>query len=482
MFDVAIIGGGVVGCLIARTLSRYQVKTALIEATHDVANGASKANSGIVHAGYDAKTGSHMARLNVQGNAMFDELCAELGVPLQRCGSLVIGFNEADDIRLRLLYEQGCENGVPNLQIIDGDTARQMEPTLSKDVTRALYAPTGAITCPYELTIAAFENARKNGVACYFDQPVIGLYDAPDGLRIKTKDMELTARFVINAAGVHADEIAQLVGDTHFTIQARKGEYLLLDKRAKCTQHVIFQTPNDMGKGVLVAPTVDGNVFAGPTALNLQDRQDVSVTSDSVALLQATARKSIPDINFRSVITAFAGLRAYASTDDFVLGASEKCPRLIHAAGICSPGLSCAPAIAAYIVACLGAGGLELAPNEAYIAEREPIKAFRHMTKDERIAILAENPLYGRVICRCETITEAEIVEAVHRGADSVDAIKRRTRAGMGRCQGGFCQSRVMEIIARELGKELSSVTKSGGASYIVEGPLFKGGCTDEKG
>ncbi len=467
-FDVAIIGAGITGCAIARQLGRYRLSVALIDSAEDVAMGASRANSAIVHAGYDCPPGSVEAALNVRGNALMTQWCDELDVPLVRCGSLVIGFDGADREKLDELHRRGIANGVPGMRILTGDEARQLEPALSPDVTSALLAETGGITCPYQLTVACAENARDNGCEWLLGGAVTEIRRDGDALMVRAGDRSIRARIVVNAAGVYADDVARLLGDDSFVIRPRKGEYMLLDRIASEVKTVIFQTPSQLGKGILVSPTVDGNCFAGPTAVDMADKSDTRVTPEGIDQLCCMSKKSVPALNLRAVITSFAGVRAQPSTGDFIIRASDAEPRLIHAAGICSPGLTSAPAIAEEIERLLREAGLAMPPRERYVARRRAIRAFREMDSAERRSAIAQDPNYGRVICRCETVTEAEIVEAIRRGARNVDAVKRRTRAGMGRCQGGFCGPRVMDILARELGTTLDKVTKSGGESWMV--------------
>lgn len=472
-YDVLIIGAGVTGCAIARELSHTGLKIALSDACDDVAMGASRANSAIVHAGYDCVPGTLMAKLNVRGNEMFDDVCESLNVPLLRVGSFVIAFGEEDEKELNNLLERGRANGVPGLEIISGERAREMEPKLSDDVTAALWAPTAGITCPYELTIAMSENARANGADILLRKRAVAIDYANDELTVKFEDgTSVSAKYVVNAAGVYADEVARLIGDDSFTISPRKGEYMLLDKQALCVGTVIFQTPSKLGKGVLVSPTVDGNIFAGPTAQDKVEKNDTQTTPEGLAELKKFSLKSVPTLNLRQVITSFAGVRAQPSTGDFIIRPSDKNARFIHAAGICSPGLSSAPAIAEYVRGLIKEAGADTAERADAIYVREHAKPFRQMDADERAEAYKRNPLYGRIICRCETVTEAEIVDAIHRGATTVDGVKRRTRAGMGRCQGGFCAPRVMEILSRELGVPTESLTKFGGKSYMVAGKL----------
>ncbi len=472
-YDVLIIGAGVTGCAIARELSHTGLKIALSDACDDVAMGASRANSAIVHAGYDCVPGTLMAKLNVRGNEMFDDACESLNVPLLRVGSFVIAFGEEDEKELNNLLERGRANGVPGLEIISGERAREMEPKLSDDVTAALWAPTAGITCPYELTIAMSENARANGADILLRKRAVAIDYANDEFTVKFEDgTSVSAKYVVNAAGVYADEVARLIGDDSFTISPRKGEYMLLDKQALCVGTVIFQTPSKLGKGVLVSPTVDGNIFAGPTAQDKVEKNDTQTTPEGLAELKKFSLKSVPTLNLRQVITSFAGVRAQPSTGDFIIRPSDKNARFIHAAGICSPGLSSAPAIAEYVRGLIKEAGADTAERADAIYVREHAKPFRQMDAEERAEAYKRNPLYGRIICRCETVTEAEIVDAIHRGATTVDGVKRRTRAGMGRCQGGFCAPRVMEILSRELGVPTESLTKFGGKSYMVAGKL----------
>lgn len=470
--DVLIIGGGMIGCAIARQLARNNLRIALAEAKEDVAMGASRANSGIVHAGYDALPGTHMARMNVAGNALYDQWCRELQVPLSRVGSLVIAMHEGEEEALSHLYKQGIENGVPDLFLISGDEARGLEPQLSPDVTKALWAKTGAITCPYQFAVACYENAVRNGVQFFLNTAVSAIEQKENSFTVHCGALCFEADYVVNAAGLFADDIARMVGDESFSLHPRKGEYMLLDRSASNISRVIFQTPTQMGKGVLVAPTVDGNVFAGPTATDQENREDTDTTAENMSLIRRLALQSVPALNLRAVITSFAGLRAHSDTGDFVLKPCETAPHMIHAAGICSPGLTSAPAIACYMVDLLAKAGLPMSNRDDFDPIRAAIPRFAEMTRDERVEAIQKNPLYGRVICRCETVTEAEIVEAVRRGATSLDAVKRRTRAGMGRCQGGFCAPRVMEIIHREAGIPMTEITKFGGNSKLLVGVL----------
>lgn len=471
--DLLIIGAGVTGCAIARELSHTGLGIALADAGADVAMGASRANSAIVHAGYDCAPGTLMAKLNVRGNGMFDEMCEDLNVPLLRIGSFVAAFGAEDERTLKELLARGRANGVPGLEIITGERARELEPKLSEAITAALWAPTAGITCPYELTIAMSENARANGAEILLNHRVSAISCGADGFDVSFENgSRIHAGYVVNAAGVFSDDVARMIGDDSFTISPRKGEYMLLDKQALCVSTVIFQIPSALGKGVLVAPTVDGNVFAGPTARDVADKLDTQTTSEGMSELKKMALKSVPSLGLRQVITSFAGVRAQPSTGDFIIRPSAQNDRFIHAAGICSPGLSSAPAIGEYVRKLLGEAGADVSERGDAIYVREHAKPFRLMNEAERAEAYRRNPLFGRIICRCESVTEAEIVDAIRRGATTVDGVKRRTRAGMGRCQGGFCAPRVMEILSRELGRSADELTKFGGKSYMVAGKL----------
>lgn len=471
MYDIAIVGAGVTGAMTARELSQYDLKIALLDKCNDVAMGATKANSGIVHAGFDAAEGSLMAKLNVEGCAMMAETCKKLNVPYKNNGSLVVAFSEEETEHLQKLYDRGVKNGVPDMKILSKEELLAMEPNLNPDACGALYAPTAGIVCPYELTIAAAECAVTNGVEFIRNCEVKAVETDDEKITLDTTQGKIEAKYVINAAGVFADDLARMAGDDTIHITARRGEYFLLDKSVGNTvNHTIFQCPSKMGKGILVAQTVDGNLLMGPTAEDIEDKSDVSTSNAGLNNVKKFAAKSVPTINARNAITSFTGLRAHADAHEFIIGISEKNPRLINAAGIESPGLSSSPAIAKYIDNIVKSLFGDLTVKADYDDTREAPVRFRHMTDEEREELIKKNSAYGRIICRCETITEGEILDAIHApaGARDVDGVKRRTRAGMGRCQGGFCGSKVVEILARELGCELNDITKFGGNSNIL--------------
>ena len=470
-YDVAVIGAGVVGSLITRELSKYNLKIALLERCNDCAMGATKANSAIVHAGFDAKPGSLKAKLNVRGVELMKKFCKELNVPLINNGAIVVAFSDEEMPHLEELLDRGEKNGVPGLHIVNREELVKIEPNIGDAAVGALVAPTSSIVCPYELTIAGVENAVTNGAEFIRNCEVKNIKSEDGEFVLDTTAGEIRAEYVINAAGVYSGKIANLIGDNSVEIIVRHGDYYLLDKsQGTLAKHTIFQCPTKMGKGVLVSPTVDGNLIVGPTALDIDDGDDVSTTSEGLNAIYTAATKSVPLVSLRNAITSFSGNRAHPVSDDFVIGSSAVNKKFINAAGIESPGLSSAPAIAEMVEEILNdlTGGMEK-KSDYNPVRPEPVR-FRHMSTEERAELINKNKAYGRIVCRCETITEGEIIDAIHApaGARDVDGVKRRTRAGMGRCQGGFCGSKVVEILARELGVPMNEITKFGGESRIM--------------
>lgn len=475
MFDAAIIGAGVVGAMMARELAKYRLSTCILEKENDVAMGASRANSGIVHAGYDCAPGTLKAKLNVEGAAMMEDICKTLGVKFKRNGSLVIGFDEEDRQGIEKLMAKAQANGV-KAEFLDKAGVKAVEPNISDEVAFALYAPTGGIVCPYDLTIAAIGNAMDNGAELKRNFAVTAIQKIPGGYKISSENQAVEARYVVNCAGLYSDAIAKMVGDTSISVHPRKGEYILLDKECGgLVRNTIFRTPSKMGKGILVSPTVDGNLLLGPTSVDKEDKEDKDTTAEGFAEIIAKAREYVTAIPFGKTITSFCGLRAAGNTGDFIITAPEK--GFVNAAGIESPGLSASPAIAKYIAEMLQEQGLELVENPDYVATRVSSHHFRDASLEEKNAMIRENPAYGRIICRCEGVTEGEILDAIRRnpGATDLDGVKRRTRAQMGRCQGGFCMPYITELLAREQGIAYEEVTKFGGNSVINVG-LTKGG------
>ncbi len=472
IYDVAVIGGGIVGTAIARELSKYKLRTVLLEKENDISLGATKANSGVVHAGYDPKYGSLKGKLNVLGNAMYESLCKELDVPFKRIGSLVLGFNEEEMKVIKDLYENGIKLGVPNLQILDKEAAMKVEPNISGKVIGALYAPTAGIVGPWEMAIALMENAMDNGVELKLNNEVINIEKNREGYKIYTSQGKINTKYIINAAGIFTDEIHNMVADPCFKIIPRKGEYHLLDKsEGNKANTVIFQCPTEKGKGVLVLPTVHGNLIVGPNSEIIEEKDDVTTTQKGLEYIKCLGENSIKEIDLSKVITSFSGIRAKTSGRDFIIEEVKGAKGFIDVAGIDSPGLTAAPAIAEYVVNLLGKRIGKLEKNEKFNPNRRKVVRFMELTDDEKKEIINQNPKYGRVICRCENITEGEIIDIIHRnaGATTVDGVKRRARPGSGRCQGGFCLPRVMEILARETNKDIKDIVKDKQGSYILK-------------
>ena len=470
MYDVIIIGAGVSGCAVARELSAYKRKTAVLERSSDVCEGTSKANSGIVHAGYDAKPGTRKAALNLRGNILMESLSKQLDFPFQRNGSLVLCFEEAGRGKLEELLERGKENGVEGLRIVEREELAVLEPNLSDRVIAALYAPTGGIVCPFGLTIALAENASVNGVEFHLDTEVNKIVKIEEGYRLETSKGVFRTKVVVNAAGVYADVFHNMISGHKLHITPRKGEYCLFDKTmGGYVSHTVFQLPTKYGKGILVSPTVHGNLLVGPTAEDIADKEGVNTTASGLETVLERGEMSVGHLPAGKIITSFAGLRAHEEGNDFVIGEAEDAKGFIDVAGIESPGLTCAPAIGEYVAGIIQ-DILPAERKEDFIGERNGIFGMWEAGHEERKKMIHENPAYANVICRCELVTEGEIMDAIHRplGATTVDGVKRRTRAGMGRCQSGFCAPKVVEILARELGRDIGEITKAGGNSGFL--------------
>lgn len=478
MYDVIIIGGGVTGSSIARELSKYKIKVVVIEREDDVASGgASKANSAILHAGYDPVPGTLKAKLNVKGNEMYDELCRDLDVPMKRVGSLVVAFSEEEVKSIYKLFDRGIKNGVRQMSILSRDMVKEIEPNINDTVVAALYAKTAGIICPYGYTIAAAENAAQNGVEFAFNSTVRAIEKDDEGIfKVKTQNGEFLGRYVINAAGLYSDVINNMISKKHFSVHPRKGEYLILDKdQGYLANTVIFQVPTKMGKGILVSPTVDGNLLIGPTSEDIDDKEFRATTREGLNKAIIGAKKSVDKFDVRKTITQFTGVRSVPDVEgeDFIIGESD-IKGFINVAGIESPGFTSAPAIAEMVVDILRDSGLNLIEKDDFNPKRRPVIRFNELSDDEKNKLIKQNPAYGRVICRCETVTEGEIIDAIKRplGAKTIDGVKRRVRAGMGRCQGGFCGPRVLEILSREFNISPLEVTKHGGNSNVLSSRL----------
>ncbi|MDR5587070.1 NAD(P)/FAD-dependent oxidoreductase [Clostridium aquiflavi] len=461
MYDVSIIGAGIVGSAIARELSKYDLKVCLIEKEEDVATGASKANSGIVHGGYVAKYGTLKGELCIKGNSMYSQLEKELNFGYRKPGALVIGFNEEDEKKIEDLYENGLKVGCNDLDIIHGDKIKELEPHINKEVKVALYAKSVGVVSPYEMTIALTENAIENGVDLKLETTVLGIEKKDEAFKISTNNGIIESKYVVNAAGLYSDKIANMIGLDQFKILPKRGQYVLSTKdQGYLVNRVIFPVPTEKGKGILVTTTYHGNFMIGPDAEQTDDREDIGTDKESIENIIETARKSIPNFDVSKALTTFAGVRAVSSSGDFVIGESN-IKGFINAAGIDSPGVTSSPAIAEKIVEIIKESGLKLIKNERFNPYRKPII----IKKDKDFAgkIDDEDPKKN-IICRCECVTEAEIIDAMNRGIPikSTDAIKRRTRAGMGFCQGNFCRPRVKNIISREMNIPVEEVTVRG--------------------
>lgn len=465
--DILIIGAGVIGTAIARELSRYELDIKVIEKEVDVGFATSKANSGIVHAGFDDKPGTLKSKLVVEGNFLYQNWCEELSVPFKRIGSLVVAANKEGEKIIEELYKRGIENKVKDMKILKKEEILSMEPNLTENVSKALYAPSAGVTSPYELTIAQFENAKENGVDFKFESEVKDI-DVNKKFNVKTKKGKIVSSYIINCAGVFADKISYIVGIKDFKIKSIKGEYYLCDKEiGNLINHIIFPVPTKISKGILVAPTVEGNLFFGPDAKEVKGKEDTSTTSSGLKEVFEGAKKLVPSIQKRYIITNFSGLRADAG-EDFIIKAYENVPHFINVAGIKSPGLTCVPSIAKLVIEILKKQGVKLIPQKNFKARREEILKFRDLSFSQIDEIIKNNSDYGEIVCRCENVSVFEVKEAIRRGATTLDGVKYRARCGMGRCQGGFCTPKVLKILKEELKLPLEKITKKGGNSYLV--------------
>jgi glycerol-3-phosphate dehydrogenase len=472
VYDVVIIGAGVSGCAVARELSKYELNICVLEKETDICEGTSKANSGIVNAGFDPAPGTLCAKLNAPGAEMIAQIAKELDVPYKRNGTMVVCNEEENLSKLQILYKQGEINGVKGLHILNGEEAHNLEPNLANGVCGALLVESGGIVCPFTLTLAFAEVAYANDVEFRLGEEVTNIAKKESGYSLTTSKGYLETRYVINAAGVYADIFHNMVSEDKLTIVPRKGEYCLMDKIPEdYLRHTIFPVPTKMGKGVIVSPTVHGNMLIGPTAVDVHDRDDTSTSLEGLHKVIKMSALSVKDIPYQSIITSFAGLRAQERGNDFIIEEVSDAKGFIDVAGIKSPGLASSPMIALYVRDIL-AGICDLKEKKEYVTKRKGLLRFNDLTIEKQKVLVREKPEYGRVICRCEKVTEGEIIEAIRRplGARTVDGIKRRTRAGMGRCQAGFCTPRVMEILSRELGKEMEDICKNRSGSQMVQG------------
>lgn len=470
-YDAVVIGGGVIGSAIIRYLSLYNMKTLLVEKEEDISSGTTKANSGIVHAGYDPEPGTLKAKLNVKGAKMIKEESGKLHFDYKVNGAMVVSFSPNDDFKIDELFERGIKNGVEDMEIISGDEARRLEPNLSENITKCLYLKSSAIVCPFSLTQALSENAYENGAEFKFNTKVETIERIEDGYRIKTDNgLIITSNAVINAAGVYGDTINNMVSEKKLHITPRRGSYMLFDNETQgMFNSTIFQLPSSKGKGVLVTPTVHGNLMIGPNSVDIPDKDDTSTTAFDLDYISKEALRTSPSIPFRKVITSFSGLRAHEDSGDFIVGEAEDAPGFFNATGIESPGLSSSLSIGE-MVARMVADRLGIEKKENPVLERKVAPRPKEMSIDERNELIKSNPSYGRIVCRCEEISEGEIIDAITRplGARSLDGVKRRVRAGMGRCQGGFCSPKVMKLLEKYASIPFEEITKNSKGSNIT--------------
>jgi glycerol-3-phosphate dehydrogenase len=471
--DVAIIGAGVSGANIARNLSRYEIRVAVLEKAADVSFGTSKANSGIIHGGFHHNKKQLKARLEIQGGRMFDALHRELDFPMKRCGILVAALHEDELKTVEHLYTQGVENGVQGIELCARERLLELEPKLSPDVVGGLFAPGGGIVEPYRFVFALVESALKNGALLYTNFSVSHAVREGELWTVSSEDgRRIRARYVVNAAGLFADEVSRLFGGEEFRIEPRKGEYFLLDRLTKARpERVVFPVPTPVSKGMLVIPTVEGTVLVGPTADGTEDKGDFATTGERLEQILDAGKKMIPALSRNDVITSFAGLRPSLG-EDFYIEASKKAPAFVQVAGIQSPGLTASPALGEYVKDLLKNAGLRLTEKPGWDPNVEPRKRARELAPFELDELIARDPAWGSIVCRCEKVSEAEIVEAMRLGHTTLDGIKYFTRAQMGRCQGGFCTYKILKIIMRETGQTGEELTKHGGKSRIVTGDL----------
>lgn len=473
-YDVAVIGAGVTGAATAWTLSRYRLNTVLIEQQADVCFGVSKANSGIIHGGFHHPVNTLKAKLEIRGNLMFERLHHELGFPFKRTGILVAAFSEDEMATVHRLYEQGIRNGVDDLEMCGRDRMLQLEPKLNPEVVGGFFCPGGGTVEPYRYVFSLVEGAQRNGVAlkCNFRLADARWQDRQWLLTSSTGE-QVEATYAVNAAGLYADAVSRLFGAEDFNIIPRKGEEYLLDRNSPARpSRVIFPVPGRHSKGVLVIPTAEGTTMIGPTADLTDDKQDSATTADNMQRILNQVRNMVSGISPRDIITSFAGLRPVMENEDFFIAQSELAPNLIQAAGIQSPGLTASPAIGEYIRDLLKGTGLQLTEQVHPVQELPHRHELRHDSPETIGRLAKDSAAWSNVVCRCEKISEAEIIEAVRHGHTTLDGVKFYTRAGMGRCQGGFCMTRIMKIISRESKIPMEELTKNGGDSRLVAGRL----------
>ncbi|WP_455100175.1 FAD-dependent oxidoreductase [Parvimonas micra] len=477
MYDIIVIGCGVIGASVAYELSKYNLKVLVLEKEIDVADGTTKANSGILHSGYDPEPGTLMAKLNVEGSKRIKELVKKLDVQYNECGSLVLAFNKEDEKTLEKLLDNGIKNGVENLRIIDKEEVEKLEPNINKTVTKALYSPGAGVIDPWELCIAMSQVAVSNGIEIKLNSEVVDIIKEDEKFIIKTDDNTYTSKYIVNAAGINSDKVHNMVCEKEFEIKPSKGQYFILDKSQKdLVKHVLFQCPSKLGKGVLIAPTSHTNIIIGPNAESNSKISDKSTTFEGLNEVKEKISKTISDVPYWENINNFSGLRANSTESDFIIREAKSCKNFIDLAGIKSPGLASCAAIGLMCLDILRNIGVDFVEKENYIDSRKIIR-IKHLSPEERAEKIKENPLYGNIICRCITVSEGEIIDSLKMPLPprTLGAVKKRTGAGMGRCLGGFCGPKVLDIISRELDIKPEEVYNTNFGSYIITGKTKEG-------
>ncbi len=472
--DIVIIGAGAVGCAIARELSRYQLKVIVVDKNEDIGGDASKSNSAIIHTGYDATPGTLESQLVVAANVMYDQIAKDLDVPFARVGAILPAITDEQYEKLQDIKHKAFLNRVYDVQYKTGGELLEMEPNLNPEVRGGLYIPRESIIDPFILVQAYAENAHENGVSFLLNTKVTGIRTEDSAVRaVETSGGTIETDVVINAAGLYCDEIAEMVGKAEYKVVARRGQFYILDRNTSCrVKEIVLPIPTKITKGKLMCPTIHGNMLVGPTAEDLDNKTDKSTTAEGLASIEKDVKQLIPNVNVRDSITQYSGLRPNRNPEGLHVDTYEDLKGYINLSGVRSTGLTLSAAMGVYIADLMRELGYPMKPKESFVRTRKGIVRFRELDEEERDRLIRENPAYGRVICRCETVTEGEILDAIRRplGARSVDAVKRRVRAGMGRCQGGFCGPKVIGILARELGIPVTEVNKNNTGSYMVAG------------
>jgi len=472
--DVVVIGAGAVGCAIARELSKYNVRVIVVDKNEDIGGDASKSNSAIIHTGYDASPGTLESQLVVAANPMYDEIARDLEVPFKRIGAILPAITDEQFAGLPAIKEKAFNNRVYDIEYKSAKELLEMEPELNPEVKGGLYIPRESIIDPFILVEALAENAAENGVEFMLKAKVTEIKTENGKIKsVVTEKGEIETEYVINSAGLYCDEIAEMVGKADYKVVARKGQFYILDKNTSCkVNHIVLPIPTKITKGKLMCPTIHGNMLVGPTAEDQPSKVDKSTTTEGLESIAKDVRNLIPNVNLRETITQYSGLRPNRNPEGLNFNMYEDLHGYINLSGVRSTGLTLSVAMGKFVVQQMLMSGAGFVLKDNFIKKRKGIIKFSEQSREVQEQLIKQNPLYGNVICRCETVTEAEILDAIHRpiGAKSVDAVKRRVRAGMGRCQGGFCGPKVIEILARELGVPASSINKNNDGSYMVVG------------